>query len=299
MKRYWPLFLMFVFWLTACSLGGDNNPVSFNQEVVSSDDKSKTYGDLNIDLSSGPANLNKLDMSLAKLGPFYSMFLLSFDGSQDWAYQVDVRYDGVAIEYVLEITGIDETHNPGNVRLVNENSTNQMIGPGTDNACVQFPDEMDTGVLFLSPVDIINPDILIQNWVMDENQSGLERKAASYSTSQDYYFGWEDIEAELVVDSETGAILSYSFSAIGNDPLYGFGGGEIRGEFKVMELGPQNIQPVSGCKIPIPIPEDAHNIIILPGLYSFNTALGPVKIDQFYDRELLTTGWGREISASE
>ncbi|MEN8241499.1 MAG: hypothetical protein ABFS17_06240 [Chloroflexota bacterium] len=235
-------------------------------------------------------------MSLAKLGPFYSVFSLQFDGSEDWVYQVETRFDGKSIEYNLGITGVTRSSDPGDVRLVNTEGINQMIGPGTDNLCAQFPDEMNTGVLFISPVDVINPDILKQDWDIEKNQSFLDRDATIQSSEQDYYYGWEDIEAELVIDEKTGAILRYTFDAVGSDPLYGNGGGKIHGEFVVREVAPQKIQQVVGCEIPVPIPTDAHNIIILPGMYSFETELGPVKLDKFFDQELLINGWGRDTA---
>jgi hypothetical protein len=235
-------------------------------------------------------------MSLAKLGPFYSIFVLNFEGSQDWVYKVETRYDGELIEYSLEIEGVESTKNPGDVRLVNTNGVNQMKGPGTDDLCMQFPDEMNTGVLFLSPVDVVNPDALIQNWEIQENQLYIGRQTSRYNTSQDYYYGWEDIEVTFSIDTATGAMLNYIFDTAGSDPLYGYGGGEIHGEFSVVEVGPQKIKPVEGCEIPIPIPEDAHNLIILPGVFSYETSLGPVKTDQFLAQELLNRGWGQETA---
>jgi hypothetical protein len=233
-------------------------------------------------------------MSLAELGPFSALFTLEFDGRDDWVYQVRTRYDNSQVEYNLEITGVTTSTDPGDVRLVNLGGVNQMIGPGTDNYCVQFPDEMDTGVLFISPVDLVDPGSLSENWRIEKEHIFLDREVEIHTANQDYYFGWENIEAEMVIDNKTGAILSYTFDAVGADPLYGNGGGKIHGEFIVDELTRQKISPIDGCEIPVPIPDDASNIVILPGLYSFNTALGPVKMDEFYDQELLIDGWGRE-----
>jgi hypothetical protein len=292
MKHRWIMILIIVFGLTACSSGG-NSPKS-NQDDESTINPSKTYEEFNLNLSSGPADLGRLNMSLTKLGAFQSVFNFTFNGEDDWVYQVETRYDGKLIEYNLEIIGVAESIDPGDVRLVNNSGINQMIGPGTDNLCVQFPDEMNTGVLFISPVDVINPDILIQDWEITKNQPFLEREADIHTTSQDYYYGWEDIDAELVIDTKTGAILRYTFDAVGSDPLYGNGAGLIHGEFIVEEIGPQKIHQVAGCEIPVPIPADARNIVILTGMYSFESDLGPVKLDQFFDRELLINGWGRQ-----
>ena len=235
-------------------------------------------------------------MSLAELGPFHAIFMLSFDGNQDWVYKVETRYDGELIEYNLHIEGVEPTKNPGDLRLVNTNGINQMKGPGTDDFCMQFPDEMNTGVLFLSPVDVINPDALIQDWNIQENQLYMGRQTTKYITSQDYYYGWEDIEVTFNIDAESGAMLNYIFDSSGSDPLYEYGGGEIHGEFTVLEIGPQEITPVEGCQIPFQVPEDAHKLIILPGAFSYETSLGPVKTDKFYTQVLGNQGWTRQTA---
>lgn len=290
MKKFWPLFLAIVLGLTACNFGG-NTPNSNQNNQSGNDSQSGAYDEFSLNLASGPADLGKLNMSLDKLGPFRSIFVLSFDGDQDWVYKVETRYDGVLIEYSLHIEGVDPTKNPGDVRLVNTNGDNRMRGPGTDELCIQFPDEMNTGVLFLSPVDLVNPDALIQSWNIQESQLYLGRQTSRYTTSQDYYYGWEDIAVTFNIDTSSGAMLNYIFDAVGSDPLYEYGGGKIHGEFSIIEIGSQEILPIEGCKIPIPIPEDAHNIIILPGVYSYESSVGPVRTDQFLTQELAPLGW--------
>jgi hypothetical protein len=313
MKKLWPIILVILLGLSACSFGSPNNfsnstnsgssnnsdtansKPSQNNEPSDSSENS-TYEDFSLNLSTGPADLGNLKMSLAELGPFRSIFYLTFNGKQDWVYQVETRYDGALTEYSLHIEGLESSKNPGDIRLVNSNGINKMIGPGTDNVCMQFPDEMPTGALFLSPVDLVNPDALIQDWQIQENQLYLGRQTSRYTTAQDYYYGWEDVEVTFNIDSQSGAMLNYIFDTVGKDPLYDYGGGEIHGEFSVVEIGPQKILPVEGCEIPIPIPEDAYEIIILPGVFSYKSSLGPVKTDQFLTQELLPQGWGREAA---
>lgn len=296
MKKLWPLILVILLGLTACSLGSSNsehsNPDQNNEPADSG--ANSTYDDFSLNLSTGPADLGSLKMSLAELGPFRSIFLLTFDGSQDWIYQLETRYDGVLTEYNLHIEGLESSKNPGDIRLVNSYGVNKMIGPGTDDICMQFPDEMPTGALFLSPVDLVNPDALVQDWKVQENQLYLGRQTSRYTTSQDYYYGWEDVEVTFNIDSACGAMLNYIFDTVGKDPLYDYGGGKIHGEFSVVEVGPQKIAPIEGCEIPIPIPEDAYEIIILPGVYSYKSSVGPVRTDQFLTEELHARGWVRE-----
>lgn len=295
MKKFWPIFLVIIVGLTACSFGSNSTSGDQNDNEADSS-ATDTYQEFSLNLSSGPADLGNLSMSLANLGPFYSIFELRFKGNQDWVYQVETRYDGVMIEYTLHIEGVESSKNPGDVRLVNSDGINQMIGPGTDNFCMQFPDDMNTGVLFLSPVDLVNPDALIQNWEIRENQLYLGRQTSRYTTSQDYYYGWEEIEVTFDIDAESGAMLNYKFDAEGSDPLYDYGGGKIHGEFSVIEFGSQMITPIEGCDIPIPVPEDAHSIIIFPGVFSYESSLGPVKTDSFLEQELVPLGWERDAA---
>jgi hypothetical protein len=300
MKKVWPLLLVILLGLSACSTNNaddvPNRPGQDRENNSQASQEERTYDEFSLDLGSGPANLNRLKMSLANLEGFSAVFTLSFDGSKDWLYQVETRYDGELIEYNLHIEGVDTTQNPGDLRLVNTSGTNRMIGPGTDNTCVQFPDQMRTGVLFLSPVDVINPDVLIDNWTIEEGQTYLNREVAFYNTGQDYYYGWEDIEVSFILDSATGAILGYVFDAAGGDPLYGYGGGEIHGEFTVVEIGPQEIEPVEGCEFPFPLPDDAYDIIILPGVFSYQSSLGPVRTDRHFGQVLPPLGWSRDTA---
>ena len=93
------------------------------------------------------------------------------------------------------------------------------------------------------------------------------------------------------IDQESEAILQIEFSARGQDPLFSAGDGEITGKFIIEEIGPQEIVPIEGCEIDIPLPEDAYDLLIFPGLIAFKTSLGPVMLDRFYQGELLPEGW--------
>ncbi len=239
----------------------------------------------------GPADLGTLDLSLDTLGAFHAVFVLEFEGESDWTYQVDTRSNGELIEYDLHIEGVDEAQNPGDVRLVNNDGVNQMNGAGTDFECVQFPDEFETGVLFLSPNDLIDLEDFSEELedVGEEKIAG--REATEYLGKRNKYAGWRSLKLSVWVDDETGAVLQIDFSARGSDPIFGAGSGKISGKFTVKKIGSQQIQPVEGCEIDIPLPEDAANIIIFPGMIAFETSLGPVRLGRFYKKILSPEGW--------
>ena len=239
----------------------------------------------------GPADLGSLDMSLESLGEFHASFTLEFSGDSDWVYRVDTRVGGEQIEYSLQIEGVDGAQNPGDVRLVNSNGINQMNGEGTDNACVQFPDEFETEVLFLSPTDLIDLENFSKELESEGEDTVAGRAALIYLGDKFRFEGWMVVRITVWIDQETEAILQIEFSARGQDPLFGTGGGGITGRFVVEEIGPQTIDPVEGCEIDIPLPEDAYDFYIFPGLIAFKTSLGPVKLDRFYQSKLLSEGW--------
>ena len=239
----------------------------------------------------GPADLGTLDLSLDTLGAFHAIFVLEFEGDTDWTYQVDTRSDGELIEYNLHIEGVDKAQNPGDVRLVNNDGVNQMNGAGTDFECVQFPDEFETGVLFLSPNDLIDLEDFLEELedVGEEKIAG--REATEYLGKRNKYAGWRSLKLSVWVEDETGAVLQIDFTARGPDPIFGAGSGKISGNFTVKEIGSQQIQPVEDCEIDIPLPEDATNVIKFPGMIAFETSLGPVKLGRFYKKILLPEGW--------
>lgn len=243
------------------------------------------------DFGSGPADLGNLAMSLAKLGSFAARFEISFEGDTDWLYQVVTRHDGKRTEYTLHIEGVEADQNPGDVRLVNVNGVNRMKGPGTEEKCVQFPDEMETGLLFLTPADFIDLQDFTTEWKEKDTVTIADREATTYQAREKEYRGWEKVDVEYAVDAESEAILSFSFEAKGPDPLFGYGEGKITGQFTVFNIGYLEVKPVGGCKPPYPLPEDATDLIVLPGVSSFQTSMGPVKLSQFFGQKLLKGDW--------
>jgi hypothetical protein len=266
------------------SSGGGRSSGSGGGESSSSNPFEGTF-------ESGPADLGTLGMSLDALGPFQATFTITFNGKTDWVYQVVTRYDGEQVEYSLHIEGLDPALNPGDVRLVNSGGINRMVGPGTDGACVQFPDSFETVALFITPIDLIEPEDFSDEWLEAGLESVAGRDSETFSVAQSSFLGWDDVTVTYAVDSETGAILSFTFEARGADPLFDTGDGRISGEFVVTEIGPQEIDAVEGCEVGFPLPDDATDLVMFPGMIAFKTMLGPVKLDKFFNQRLVPLGW--------
>ena len=290
MRRILLPLLLTVLITLACG-ATDNVSDKFQEGVTEVRQSSDTQDTLQVDFDTGAANLGELGMSLAKLGPFAARFEITFSGSTDWLYQVNTRFDGKRIEYKLHIEGVNSAQNPGDIRLVNVNGINRMKGPGTEDQCMQFPDEMETGLLFLDPVDFMNPQDFSSQWEEVGTQTVAGRETTIYQARQDQYRVWENVVVTFGAEWESQVLLSFSFEATGEDPLFGYGDGKITGQFTVLEIGYQEIKQVGGCKPIIPLPEDAEEIVILPGVTSFHTSMGPVSLSQFYEKQLLTQSW--------
>jgi hypothetical protein len=237
--------------------------------------------------------LSELYLQLESLGAFAAAFRIEFEGRYRWLYQLDTRSDGEALEYLLHIEGVSTARNPGDVRLVNAAGVNRMRGPGTDGQCVQFPDSIDMGFSFLTPDDLIDIDSISEVSTAGESVPIAARSATPYEVSQDTLAEWSNVEVVYWLDNESGAILRLSLQAQGPDPLFDAGQGTITAEFLVSEIGAQVIEPVPGCEIEIPVPDDIGQVIRLPGLISFESPSTIDALGEFFHQALLDEGWER------
>jgi hypothetical protein len=290
MRRILSIILLLELISLACKTSGQG-PEKISESVARGEQVTIVQEGFQADFGAGPADLGTLDMSLGALGSFAARFEFKFEGSTNWLYQVDTRYDGKRTEYTLHIEGVDNTLNPGDVRLVNVNGINRMRGAGTEDICLQFPDEMETGLLFLTPVDFIDLEEFSTEWKQQGNQTVADLPTTLHQAEREAYRGWEEVKVEYAVEEESQAILVFYFEASGPDPLFGYGYGKITGLFTVLQIGYQEINQVGGCKSDVPLPDDATDIIFLPGVSSYQTSLGPVKLSKFYEDQLLTKGW--------
>ncbi|MGD8822491.1 MAG: hypothetical protein PVG63_05250, partial [Anaerolineales bacterium] len=163
-------------------------------------------------------------MNLETLPGYRAEFDLTFEGERLWSYHLETQASGDAYAYELSLEGLGPLQDPGDVRLVHSDGTNTMRGEGTDNECVQFPDSADIGMLFLTPDEIFNPNMLNAPMVAFEQEQVAGRDVIHYSLQQSDLMTWQDVSLELWISVEGGATLQYDLSANGPDPL--FNGGE-------------------------------------------------------------------------
>jgi hypothetical protein len=229
-------------------------------------------------------------IGLDGLSAYQATFEMRFEGDYSWVYHLETRTDGSVVAYDLHLKGVSASRNPGDVRVVVEGDIVRMRGPGTDDECLQFPSDLDLGLSFLTPDDVIGPEEIqsSQSLLKAEAVAGIE--AAHYTLRQANLGGWRDLAVDLWLDDGTGAVLRYDLRADGPDPLFDAGEGALSGQFLV-EVGPQTIEPVAGCEIDLPLPPDAARLVRLPDLIAFESAATSAETVAFYQAALAEAGW--------
>jgi hypothetical protein len=230
-------------------------------------------------------------VSLQALGTCHSTFEAHFKGAYTWTYHLESRTDGSAMAYDLHIEGVKASQNPGDVRIVIEGDIARMRGPGTDDACMQFPSDLDLGLSLLTPDDLIP----LPGAEGSLRSAGVEvivgREATHYTLRQPSLGSWRDVEVDIWEDVATGAVLRQDLRAAGVDPLFDAGEGMLTGKFVVDDIGPQTIEPVTGCEIDLPLPPDATRLVKMPGLVAFESTSTPEETVAFYQAALAEAGW--------
>lgn len=229
--------------------------------------------------------------NLQTLDSYHAIFELRFEGTYTWVYYLESRTDGSAMAHDLHIEGVKAPQNPGDVRVVAEGDIIKMRGPATDDACVQFPGDLDLGQSFLSPNDLIPPQELEGALSPLGTETVAGRETTHYALHQTSLADWQDVEVDIWKDTATGAVLRYDLAATGSDPLFDAGEGVLSGQFIVNDTGPQSIEPITGCEIDLPLPPDAARLVRMPGMVAFESTTTADEIVAFYQAALAEAGW--------
>lgn len=288
MRRIFWLLIVLVGSLAACQAAESPNGAAAAPQETGPKASPDTY---TLELAEAPANFGVLKMNLGQFGSIHARFVLRFEGDSQWMYQVNTRSDGTTTEYQLMIEGLSDSMDLGDVRLVNSQGRNILMGEATDGACIQFPDSFVTEPLFLGPTEFIHLKELEHLPEESGVESILGREATRYTAVPQPHLGWQDVSVSFWVDPQTNAVLKYEFFASGNDPLYYQGNGKIHGLFELLEIGPQEIAAAPDCVIEFPLPDDASELVRFPGLISFSTTMGEPELEGFFTSALGSRGW--------
>lgn len=261
MRRILSLFITLAFMVVGCSSGADESD--------------ELYSGMNLDTLPG----------------YRAVFNMTFEGESLWSYRLETQAEGDEYAYDLALEGLSALQDPGDVRLVHSQGTNRMRGEGTEDICVQFPDATDIGILFLTPDEIFDPNMLDSPLIEFEEVEIAGQEAIHYTLQQSSLLTWEDVSLELWISVDDGATLRYDFVATGPDPLFGAGEGNLVGQFSVVDIGRQSIAPILGCEIDFPLPDDYAQLIKLPGLVAFESSLTLQELAEWYSTALDEAGW--------
>jgi len=218
-------------------------------------------------------------------------FEMTFSGEEEWTYKLNIHADEGQREYDLQMEGLGPAQDPGDVRIVVDEQTIRMRGPGTDGECFQFPRDLEPELNLILPDDVMAPENVEPLTLIEEGEPIAGVTTVHYATTQIDSARWDTLQLDLWRSKESQRILRLDFQVTGRDPFFAAGDGTLTGRFTVQELGNQIILPIQGCEIPYPLPEDATRVTNLPGMIAFQSERSVDDLAQFYPSALADQGW--------
>jgi hypothetical protein len=222
---------------------------------------------------------------------YSAVFQIQFTGPVNWTYRMKTRKSLAVEEVSLHIEGIDGAQNPGDIRLVTDGKTTRMIGVGTDNECIQYPNNQGMDPTFLSPELLAAPGELgeMLRRIGEEPLAGV--MGQHYQTTSTTVGPWNDAQVDIWLEPVSDMLLMFTMKAAGDDPFFGTGIGTLSALYAAGPLEDQTIEPISGCEISVPLPESAAMFVRLPGMASFESSDKADEISNFYQTILPQEAW--------
>lgn len=236
-----------------------------------------------------PASANR-----AEFENYTAVFQMDFDGPVKWQYRLETRRAGALRENSLHIQGVDKAKNPGDVRIVTDGTTTWMTGPGVENECVLFPSDAGLDPSLVYPEDLIPIPELAAAMQMVREETFAGQPSRYYRGGPLVLGGWQDAQVEMRQSKDGDALLQFAMLAAGADPVFGAGAGSMMASYTVESLDPPQIEPVQGCEIGAPLPEDAFDLVRLPGMASFRTKQTVEAVAALYQAQLPGQGWAEK-----
>ena len=229
-----------------------------------------------------------------KLSSYSSSFVIQFNGAKPWTYRLKTRKSPTLREISLHIDGITGKDNPGDVRLVTDGVTSWMSGAGTENECVQFPNNLGMDPKWIYPESVVSvEDMTAQlKYVGEEKVAGTA--SLHYAVSGAAIGKWTNASIDVWQEKISRTLLQFKMQAAGEDPFFGTGTGKMDAQYSVAGLDVATIEPVSGCEISVPLPDTANDFIRLPGMASFESPASIDDMRNFYQAKLPADGWAEK-----
>ncbi len=254
--------------------------------------------------SSAPASTTAKQSPLAgisrdALGSYSSIFEIQFSGSTNWVYQLRTRRSAALREDNLFIQGVDPSQNPGDVRVVTDQTTTWMIGPGTDNECVQFPNGQGMDPSMIYPETLLSAADMSRLLTLVGEEKVQNKTALHFSGAGLTVNGWQDARVDVWQEKTSQALLRFTMQATGEDAFFGTGTGTLKARYEVDSFEEPAIKPVAGCEIGVPLPKTATLLVRLPGMASFETTDPMDAVAAFYQSALPPQGWTESESPAQ
>jgi hypothetical protein len=222
---------------------------------------------------------------------YSAVFRVQFIGEKNWIYQLKILKSAAQKEISLHIEGVQSNQNPGDIRMVTDGVTSWMIGDGTDQQCVQFPNGQGMDPTFIYPESLISLEALKGSLALvgEEELNGfsvVRFHATGVSSGP-----WKDAAIELVQEKGSGMLRQFAMIASGDDPFFATGPGKMNASYNAGPLGNEVINPVEGCEISVPLPEGISMFVRLPGIASFESKSSIGDLVKYYQSTLPEQNW--------
>lgn len=228
---------------------------------------------------------------------YSAQFKIQFSGARSWGYDLKTRKISTLREINLHLEGLDKAQNPGDIRLVTDGAQTWMLGAGTDQECIQFPNQQGMDPIFIYPESLVSmPEIdgafeLVGEEPAERVPSGGPVTLQHYRASGAASGPWKNATIDIWQEKTDGMLYQFSMQAEGEDPFFAAGAGRLSAHYQVIVLGEPAIEPVAGCEISVKLPESFTNFVRLPGMASFESKTSVDELQQFYQMLMTQENW--------
>jgi len=234
---------------------------------------------------------NQPILSRDAAGSYSAEFHLQFNGVKPWSYLLKTRKSPTLREINLHIEGLQSAQNPGDIRMVTDNATIWMIGEGTDQQCVQFPNGQGMDPTFIYPESLVSLTEL-GGALKPESEEQLAGVTVLHFRATGASSGpWRDATIDIWQEKGSGMLRKFSMTATGEDPFFATGSGKLTALYNAGPLGSEAINPVAGCEISVPLPEAISKFVLLPGMASFESKSSVDELVKFFQTTLPGQNW--------
>jgi hypothetical protein len=244
--------------------------------------------------ASGTPDTNQPMLARDAAGSYSAEFRLQFNGAKNWSYLLKTRKSQDLREISLHIEGLQGAQNPGDIRMLTDNTTTWMIGEGTDQQCVQFPNGQGMDPTYIYPESLIS----LKSLGSALKPMGEEQLAGvamfHFSAAAAASGPWKDANIDFWQEKSSGALRQFNMTATGEDPFFAGGIGKLTAGYTAGPLGSEAISPVAGCEISVPLPETISKFVRLPGMASFESRSSVEELVKFYQKALPEQKWAEK-----